>query len=152
MCASFEPHRRFAAGRDIKPLQSLGGWTQWSEPIESAAVKPGMFPPASVFASATPIEMTNLTSALTTFAFYETELPNGLVLKTGSTLTIPTHNAMAFVAFVDGKEVSATLLPCERPGSALAVLALASWQLPSLCYWRSPSPHIWNASGDLASV
>jgi len=111
VCASFEPLCRSASGRNIKPLQSLSGWTQWFEPIESAAVKPGMYPPASVFASATPIEMTNLTSALTTYAFYETELPASLVLKSGSILAIPTHNAMAFVAFVDGKEVSAAAAP-----------------------------------------
>ena len=42
--------------------------------------------------------MTTITSALTTFAFYETVLKNGVPHN----LTIPTVESQAFVAFVDG--------------------------------------------------
>eukprot|EP00040_Diaphanoeca_grandis_P031845 m.191403 g.191403 ORF g.191403 m.191403 type:complete len:783 (+) comp32431_c0_seq1:96-2444(+) len=93
--------------RAVKQSASLSMWKYWSEPITSSSVPTGFYPSNATFMSPTPMEMTNITSALTTFAYYETTISmRSLVNSTSATtLSIPTHNGQAFVAFVDGKQV-----------------------------------------------
>ena len=91
--------------RALKPIPLTGRWGQWAEPVLSSDVKPGDYPAASLFDSPSPMEMTNLTHALTTFAFYEAALPADEV---AAVVHIKSFEAMGLVAFIDGKELGAT--------------------------------------------
>jgi hypothetical protein len=63
-----------------------------------------MYPAASLFRSMTPMEMTNLTKALTTFAYYELVLPSSDAAASKE-LSVGTHQAMAMSAYIDGAMV-----------------------------------------------
>lgn len=84
--------------------QKLWMWQQWSEPLLSSELKPGM---GEVVKSEVPIEMTNLTHALSTFAFYETQLSSAIIALAAKSpsLSVASFEAMGLVAFVDGKLV-----------------------------------------------
>ena len=79
----------------------LGGeWGRWAEPI--TAPPAGSYPPSALRRASAPIEMTNLTRGLTTFAFYSTTFgPAALP----ATLRVPTYEAMGLVAFADGTAI-----------------------------------------------
>ena len=84
---------------------SLGPWKAWQEPIEAADAE-RWYPTSARRTAPAPIEMTNLTGGLTTFAFYETATP--LLMggrAVGSTLDIRTYEAMSTSVWVDGKAV-----------------------------------------------
>jgi hypothetical protein len=95
------------SSRVVLPLTSsplsTSNWVQWSEPILSSAVSPNMFPASALFTSTDPLEMTVMTSGLTTFAWYEASGVN----VSSSTLTLETTTAQAFVVFYDGQYVGA---------------------------------------------
>ena len=88
-----------AATRTLKPLDTALAWRSWLEPITSAECAQAKTCSATI-SSKLPIEMSNITKALTTFAYYETSIGN-----TDYSITLPSWESMAFVAFVDGVAV-----------------------------------------------
>ena len=90
------PSHSATEARRVAPLGALTGWKAWAEPITSAAA----YPPAAVVSSSAPVEMTNVTRGLTTFAVYQARLSANTTVSTK--LKLPTWQAMAFAAFVDG--------------------------------------------------
>jgi hypothetical protein len=61
-----------------------------------------MYPAGSLFTSSMPMEMTNITKALTTFAFYEIALPSSLDNTAYQQLTVGTTQANGMTAYIDG--------------------------------------------------
>jgi hypothetical protein len=94
-----------ATERQLTDAGTIGGWKQWAEPVRAADVKTGMYPPSALVHSAKPTEMTNLTQALTTYAFYEVKVTKAQ-FGDGKNFTVATSEAMAFRVFVDGKPVA----------------------------------------------
>ena len=90
------PSHSATEARRVAPLSALTGWKAWAEPITSAAA----YPPATVVSSSAPVEMTNVTRGLTTFAVYQARLSANTTAS--MKLKLPTWQAMAFAAFVDG--------------------------------------------------
>ena len=94
-------------GRQIQDLapRLLSDWKQWLEPILAADVPAGMYPPSSLFNTKTPLEMTLITSALSTFAFYETSIPAGAASGAVQPLTFQGTGATSYMVYLDGQYI-----------------------------------------------
>ena len=95
--------------RELKPIALSGHWAEWAEPLMSSQLKPADYPAASLFENAEPMEMTNLTHALTTFAFYEaavTAEQATMLARSGegaAMVSVKSFEAMGLVGFNNGK-------------------------------------------------
>lgn len=111
-----------AQQRKIGNTATLKGWKTWKEPTMAKDVPAGVYPAASVFTNSTPLEMTTITKALTTFAYYETTLGDGMLASTGpNALSIPTYQATAISAYLDGVFVGSANDHSHGSGSELTL-------------------------------
>jgi len=93
------PAAKAAVTRTLKPLETALTWKSWVEPITSKECAEAQKACSATISSERPIEMTNITKALTTFAYYEA------TIGSADSITLPSWESMAFVAFVDGVPV-----------------------------------------------